>query len=1036
MLAGRSTLDHPNSGGQPDPAPRKTRVITPMASTLPWMKSALVRRSPSARSVRELGNGMPRQLSVGGCTGFLEQLAAEVASGVVSSLRRIGAPTMTGGRWCVVTPRSNEIVGRESELGQIARFLDAIADGPTSLLIEGEAGIGKTTLWQAGVDGGADRGYRVLATRCGQSETKLSLTGLGDLMDPLLDEALAELPAPLAAALETAFLRVGSGGSTPDRRAISLAALEVLRNAATTSPVVLAIDDLQWLDQSSARVLEFCARRLRSEQLGILASLRLGEPDASSPALQAAMPGARLHRLVVGSMPLNELGRIMRTRLQAELPHPIVQRVHVVAAGNPFYALEIAREILRHGVPAAGEALPVPQDLTDLLRSRVAGLPRATRKALLVAASTSRPTPQVVRSASGLGDRTDSALARAELAGMVHLGGDAIRFAHPLLASAVYGSATTEERRTVHGQLADHVDHPEERAKHRALSSIEPGTEIALELDQAAEHARSRGAPDSAAELSELARRLTPAGNDDDLRRRTVQAAQHYFDSGDAAMSWTLLEEAVAAAPPGHERARSLFSLAAISWMDIHRVGELCDQARREAGGDAELLAAIHEHLAWVGIYRGDLAGASHQAAVSTQHARRITDSTVRAASMSTFGMVEFLAGRSPQAFMVEADRLQDRGPTEGPGIEAITYTASRINHGLQLLWSGDLSAARSILELELREYERRGRYLFRDEILCYLAELECRAGNLGAAARAAEEAFEIDLESGRVSGQAHMLFPKALVAAYRGDIDAARSHAGEGLARCLRYEDLLDANCHRSVLGFLELSLGNPAGAHEWLSPVVEFLQRMATAEPCVIPCMADEIEALILLGDTDAADRLLVTLETQGRALDRPWAIAAAARCRALMLAARKDLDAARGMLEVALKEHDRVEQPLELARTLLVAGEVERRSKQKRSARSSLEEALQIFEEIGARIWAERARDSLERVGGAVGKAGELTPTEIQVADLVAEGRTNREVAETLFLSVKTVEANLSRIFHKLGVRSRAELIRHFATRPADT
>ena len=932
-----------------------------------------------------------------------------------------------------MAPRSDEIVGRESELGQIDRFLDAISDGPSCLLIEGEAGIGKTTLWQAGVDGGAERGYRMLATRCGQSETKLSLTGLGDLVNPLLDEALPELPTPLAAAIETALLRIGSGGSTPDRRAISLAALEVLRNVAASSPIVLAIDDLQWLDRSSARVLAFCARRLRSEQLGILASLRPGEPPSGAPELEAAMPGARVRRLVVDSMPLNELGRVIRMRLHADLPHPIVQRVHVAAAGNPFYALEVAREILRHGVPAAGEALPVPQDLTDLLRSRVAGLPRTTRKALLVAASTSRPTLQLVRAASGLGDRMDSALARAESAGMVHPGGEAIRFAHPLLASAVYASAISEERRTVHGQLADHVDHPEERARHLALSSVAPDAKIASELDEAAEHARSRGAPDSAAELSEFARRLTPAGNDDDLRRRTVQTAQHYFDSGDAAMSWTLMEEAIASAPPGRERAQVIFSLAAISWMDINRVRELCDQARGEADGDAELLAAIHEHLAWVGIYRGDLAGASQQAAVSTQHARQITDSTVRAASMSTFGMVEFLTGRPPQALMSEADRLQDQGPEEGPGIEAITYTASRINHGLQLLWSGDLSAARTILEQELREYERRGRYLFRDEILCYLAELECRAGNLDAAARAAEEAFEIDVESGRVSGQAHMLFPKALVAAHRGDVDVARSNAGEGLPRCLRNEDLLDANCHRSVLGFLELSLANPAGAHEWLAPVVEFLQRMATPEPCVIPCMGDEIEALILLGNTDAAEELLFALETQGRTLDRPWAIAVAARCRALMLAARKDLEAARGMLEVALKEHDRVGQPLELARTLLVAGEVERRSKQKRSARASLEEAVQIFDGIGARIWAERARGSLERVGGAIGKAGELTPTEIQVADLVAEGRTNREVAEALFLSVKTVEANLSRVFHKLGLRSRGELIRHFATRP---
>jgi DNA-binding CsgD family transcriptional regulator len=935
-----------------------------------------------------------------------------------------------------MAPPTQQIVGREPELEQIGRFIDAIPNGPSSLLIEGEAGIGKTTLWLAGVDRGIERGFIVVVTRCGQSETKLSLTGLGDLLGPLLDEALPKISPPLAASLEIAFLRVESHGSTPDRRAICLAALEVLRVATASKPLVLAVDDLQWLDPSSARVLEFCARRIRNEALGILASVRVGNTDTDSPALAPAMPDGRLHRLAVGAMPLNELSRVIRTRSEADLPYPVVRRVHAAAAGNPFFALEIAREVLREGGPPVGEVLPVPSDLTDLLRRRVAGLPRATRDALLVAASTSRPTPQVVRSASGLDDRTDAALARAESAGVLHTGGETIRFAHPLLASTVYASATTQERRSVHRRLAEHVEDPEERARHLALSSVSPDARIASELDEAAAHARSRGALDSAAELLEFARRLTPLGNVVDLRQRTVQAAQHYFDSGDAAKAWALFEEAIAAAPSGIERAQVLFSLAAISWMDMRRVGELCEQARREAEDDAELLAAIHEHLAWVGIYRGNLADASHHAVRSMELTEGIADPEVRAATMSTFGMVEFLAGRPPQDLMVEADRLQDLGTTEAaPGIEASTYTASRVNHGLQLLWAGDPTAARTILQQELSGYERRGRYLFRDEILCYLAELECRAGNLDAAARAAEEAFDIDVESGRLSGVAHMQFPRALVAAHRGDVGRARSDAEEGLRESLRYEDLLDANCHRSVLGFLELSLGNPAGAHGWLEPVVRFLADAGIAEPGVIPCLPDEIEALILLGDTDAAETLLTILERQSRSLDRPWALATAARCRGLLFAARKDLDAACEALERALKEHDRVGQPLELGRTLLVTGEVERRAKRKRAARVPLEDALRIFEKIGAQLWAERATRALERVGGFTGTAGELTPTERRVAELVADGKTNREVARLLFVSVKTVEANLSRIFHKLGVRSRAELIRHFADQDSD-
>ena len=578
----------------------------------------------------------------------------------------------------------------------------------------------------------------------------------------------------------------------------------------------------------------------------------------------------------------------------------------------------------------------------------------------------------------------------------------------------------------MHAQLAEQVDHSEERARHLALSSVAPDTRIAAALDQAADLARRRGAPDSAAELAELGRRLTPIDEDDDLRRRTVQASQYYFDSGDALRSWALFEEAAAAAPSGHERAQILFHLAAISWLDIVRVQELCDQALLEADGDVELLAAVHEHLAWAGIYRGDLVAASRHVAASMGYTQQATATDVRAATLSTSAMVEFLTGRPPQTLMVEADRLQDLGTTEGPGIESITYTGPRIGHGLQLLWASDLPAARATLERELRSYEKRGRYLLREEILCYLAELECRAGHLDAATRAAEEAAEIVSESGRISGIL-FLYPKALLAAHRGDVDEARSVAQDGLNRCLRYEDFLDANRHRSVLGFLELSLGNPAGAHEWLAPVVEFLEDSEIAEPGVIPCAADEIEALTRMGEIDAAERLLGPFEAQARSLDRPWAIATAGRCRALLLAAWHDLEAARAAIEVTLKEHEGVGQPLELGRTLLVAGEIERRSKQKRTARASLQEALQIFEQIDARLWLEKAVDSLQRVGGTAGKAGELTPTERRVAELAAGGMTNREVAEALFVSVKSVEANLSRVYAKLGIRSRTQLAR---------
>jgi DNA-binding CsgD family transcriptional regulator len=492
-----------------------------------------------------------------------------------------------------------------------------------------------------------------------------------------------------------------------------------------------------------------------------------------------------------------------------------------------------------------------------------------------------------------------------------------------------------------------------------------------------------------------------------------------------------LLEAAIATARPGRDRARIVFRLASISWMDMRRVQELSERALLEAGDDAALRAAIFEHLAWVGIYRGDLAFAAEHARASRQWAQRITDPAIRADSLSTFAMVEFLLGRPPQDLMAEAVRLQDLAMQEGPASQTTVFTASRTCHGLQLLWAGELDAAREVLHQELTVYERLGRYVVRDELLCYLAEVECRAGNWDVAARHAQEAYDIDVESGRVLGQGHMLFPKALAAVLMGDVDTARSDAEEGLRLCLRNQDTLDASCHQAVLGFLELSLSNPAAAIERLEPVLAFLDEMGSSEPGIIPCVPDTIEALVTLGRLDEAERLLERLERQGRTQDRPWAIATAARGRGMLTAAQGDLPAARSALEQALAEHRRVPQPFELARTLLVKGEVERRAKQKRAARSTLEQALALFQTLGAPLWAQRAREALARVGGAVHPSGELTPTEQRIAQLVGEGKKNREVADALFISVKTVEANLSRIFHKLGVRSRTELTRRMAS-----
>jgi DNA-binding CsgD family transcriptional regulator len=917
------------------------------------------------------------------------------------------------------------ILGREGELAQVGSFLGPAPGGAAVLLLEGAAGIGKTTLWHAGVSLARARGHRVLSCRAAESEARLSYAALGDLFD--FD--LPDLPAPQRRALDAALLRAEVEGAPPDQRAVSVASLGVLRALAAAGPVVVAIDDVQWLDAPSARVLAFVVRRLEDAPIRFLVALRAGSGGDPLGLVQAG-PAPSLHRVSVGPLAEEAMTRLLRARTGGDLTRPVLLRLHRISEGNPLFALEIARALTGQGArPAPGEPLPVPEDLQALLRTRLAALPSSAADGLLVVAAAARPTEELVVAASARPDRAPAGLKRAEEAGVLRRAGGRLGFTHPLLGSTVHAMATPQARRTVHRRLAELVADPEERARHLALAAGGPDPEVARALEEAGRHARRGGAPDAAAELLELARKLTPPEDGAGLLGRAVEAAGHHFDAGDATRATALLEEAIATARPGRDRARLLFYQASVSWLDLPRVQGLAEQALEEAGDDAAIGAAAHEHLAWVGIYRGDLAFAAAHASASRQWARRATDPAIRAESLSTFAMVEFLAGRPAQDLMSEAVRLEDLATGEG---RTTLFTASRTCQGLQLLWAGELDAARRVLRQELTGYERLGRYVVRAELLTYLAEVECRAGNWDLAAGYAQEAYEIDVEAGWMPGQGHTLFPRALVAALKGEVDAARSVAEEGLRLSLRDEDLLDASCHRAVLGLVELSLSNPAAALGRLKPVLAFLDAMGSPEPGIVPCLPDAIEALIAVGRLDEAEGLVDRLERQGRALGRPWAIATAGRGRGLLTAARGDLPAARSALEQAVVEHRRVPQPFELARTLLVQGEVERRAKQKRAARSSLEQALGLFQALGAPLWARRARDDLARAGGPAPPSSDLTPTEHRIAELVGEGKRNREVADALFISVKTVEANLSRIFHKLGVRSRTELTRRLAQR----
>ena len=924
----------------------------------------------------------------------------------------------------------SRILGRDRELAEIQRFIRSVPSGPGALILEGSAGIGKTTLWQAGAGSARASGALVLSSRAAESEATLSYSALGDLFEGSVDEAMADLPTPQRCALEAALLRSGPE-ATLDRRAISLASLGVVRSLAQTSPVVIAIDDVQWLDTPSAWVLAFILRRLRLEAVGLLASLRLGSgTSAERVDIEGALGFDRVHRLQVGSLSQQALGRLLRERIGVELSRPLLHRIHEITQGSPLFALETARELVRTGErPDPGDQLPVPDDLRELLTARISSLPPSTRDPLLVVAAASHPTLELVRGMSDRPERALEGIAAAEEAGVVESVDGRLRFSHPLLGSTVYAIATSGERHSLHRRLSECLADPEERARHLALATTDADAHVASVLDAAARYARARGAPDAAAELLDLAIRLTPAGDSEELRRRRLDGSGYHFDAGDASRANDLLERAIEDSPPGIARAELLYRLSSMSWMNLERgVRGPLERALPEATGDEELLAGIHLDLAWVDLYQADLDAALDHAQASVDHAEPGRDPATTGDAFATLGMIRFLRGDPDATMMSGAVELQDAAMQEASWTEASVYTTPRAILGLQLMWSGALQEARATLEYELAEYERLGMYTVRQEVLCYLAELECRAGRFEIGSAYAAEAAETIAESGMAASQTHVVrFNQALAAAYLGQVDEARRWATQGLELARANDDTFNGAWNGAVLGFIELSIGESARAHDHLGPVIAYLDRMDAFEPGVIPCVPDDVEALIAFDRIDEAEAILGRFTRKAEAADRPWALAASWRCRGALAAARGDWRGARSMFDEAAEQHGRGSQPFETARTLLLRGIVERRSKQKRAARTFLGSALGIFDSLGTPLWSARAESELARAGGASDASAVLTPTEERVAHLVAEGKTNREVAGELFVSVKTVEANLTRIFHKLGVRSRSELIR---------
>ncbi len=915
------------------------------------------------------------------------------------------------------------VFGREAELSVVQAFLDDARSGPVALLLDGDSGVGKTTLWREGLQAARDRSYRVLTCQPAESEAKLSFAALGDLIGGVMEETEVALPGPQARALDVALLRAEPEGAPPDSRAVSLAVLEVIRSLAATSPVVMAVDDVQWLDPPTARVLEFALRRLDAEPVGVLATLRAGDEAFREPfELGRFLPEPRFRRLTVGPLTVDALGQLLRERVGQGFLRPTLARLHEMSGGNPFFAVEIARASLRGDKPATGQLLPVPQSLRELVRRRVEALPADAREALLVAAAVPTPTVALVEAAGG-GRKARAALAKGVEAGVIEIDRGHIRFSHPLFGSAIFSEASSEQRRDLHRRLAGVVVDPEERARHLALGADGPDEAVAAALDEAAWRAHARGAPDAAAELSEMAVRLTPADRPGELGERTIQTSNHHVAAGNTVRARALLEEAVGGASPGLFRARAMRRLAGVlaeqeGWTAAMPMLRL---ALDEAADSPPLRGSIEQGLGYAGLFTGDLASAEVHARSALELAEQTGDPPVLAEALQFVAYVEFVLGGGPRWDLLDRGIDLERRTGE-PRIWNVlpSYTRAQL-----LKYTEQFDAARSAFLELLQGAEERGLEHPISMLLYHMAELECWAGHWDLAEHHARRALEAAVQTDMAFYRTMALYASALVDAHRGRADAARAAAAEGLGLAESAGVVTTQIQNLSVLGFVELFMGNPAGAHRHLGRAAELQAAMGVEEPAVFRFLPDEVEALVALGDLDGARALLDPFEEHARRLDRGWALATGARCRGLLLAASGDLDGAMDAMAGALVEHERVPEPFAVARTLFSQGRVQRRAKLKREARESFEQALEIFHGLGADPWAERAGREARRVGVRGPDRFALTATEERVTSLVVQGNTNQQVADALFMSVNTVEWNLSKIYRKLGVRSRTEL-----------
>jgi len=883
------------------------------------------------------------------------------------------------------------LVGREVERARIDALLEAGRRGRTgTLVLVGQPGIGKTALLDDAHARAA--GMRTLRVTAVEAESALPFAGLHALLLPLI-ESLGRLESPQARALRIALAL--DEGDAPDVLAVNAGTLALLAEAAASQPLLVVVDDAQWLDGPSADALAFALRRLEVEDIASVVAVRAGEASAFDSGFE---------RLDLEPLGAADSRQLLAQRREA-VPPSAVERMLELASGNPLALLELPATL---AVDAADGVVTAPDRIRRAFAARLDVLPDDARRALLLASA--EPNVAAVRAASARLGLGDAALSPAEAAGLVRLELGGIVFRHPIVRSLAYSTADPADRREAHAALAasliDDGDR-DRRAWHLAAAAVEPDEELAIMLEQTADRAEARGGHAAAARALERAARLSDDG--DAGARRLTRAARLTFWSGEMDRALALAEEAVAATTDPNLRAEAVLERESVRGL-------------QHAGWDEGALALVELEgldpdratrllLGLVAARAGALdATRAVELAVRLEEVARRAGPWWKPRGLLAAGTAHLGAGDVP-----EFERL----------LAEVQEAAPLSTFALDLLWAEQYDLVRNVLSSTLHEGRaagNRARIVWNQA--CF-AQLELWLGRLPQALAAAAEAITLGDAHGMRNWAGIARSAVAWVHAWRGNPEACRAAAAESLAAAggRLIGDELNA---RGALGLLALGLGRHEDAVDELVPAERVWIASTHVEPSAVSFLPDLVEAHLHCGHREDARASLARFRVAAERAERRWALAAVARCEGML---EDDYDEP---FERSLALVEASPLALERARTHLAYGERLRRSGRRRDARPHLRLAHEAFSAVDAAPWAERAAAELRATGESVGprtpdRRGELTPQELQIAQLIAEGKTNKEIAAQLYLSPKTIEYHLANAYRKLEIHSRAELTR---------